>query len=201
MVQLEPCGFFIFKHVPVDLHCHSGMKPYRLERIKVPKFEEAAGFYTTAQRSAIMSKIRGTNTKPELLLRKALWAKGYRYRIHPKNIPGKPDIVITKQRLAIFVDGEFWHGRDWPMQKEKIKSNRAFWIPKIERNMQRDEQVNQQLGALGWTVIRFWDQIVLQELDSCVLTIEAYAHTAIHLRDNYDDNDFVAAEDLSNFTR
>jgi DNA mismatch endonuclease (patch repair protein) len=163
------------------------MKPYRLKPIKVPRFEEAAGFYTSKVRSGVMKKIKARNTKPELLLRKALWAKGFRYRINSNLVPGKPDILLTKQRIAIFVDGEFWHGRNWVEKKEKIKSNRRFWIPKIERNMQRDEEVNQQLEDLGWTVIRFWDQFVLKELNSCLLTIEAYANTAFHLRDNYDE--------------
>lgn len=163
------------------------MKPYRLKPIKVPRFEEAEGFYTSKKRSGVMKKIKARNTKPELLLRKALWAKGFRYRIHSKQVPGKPDILLTKQRIAIFVDGEFWHGRNWEEKKEKIKSNQRFWIPKIERNMQRDEEVNQQLEDLGWTVIRLWDQLVLKELESCVLTIEAYANTAFHLRDNFDE--------------
>jgi DNA mismatch endonuclease, patch repair protein len=163
------------------------MKPYRLKPIAVPRFEEAAGFYTSKKRSGMMKKIKARNTKPELLLRKALWAKGYRYRIHSKTVPGKPDILLTKQRIAIFVDGEFWHGRNWEEKKEKIKSNRAFWIPKIERNIQHDEEINQQLENLGWTVIRFWDEIILKELESCVRTIEAYAHTAFHLRDNFEE--------------
>jgi len=143
----------------------------------------------------MMSKIKGANTQPELLLRKALWAKGYRYRIHSKAVPGKPDILVTKYKLAIFVDGEFWHGHNWADKKEKIKSNRAFWIPKIERNIQRDEEINQQLESMGWTVIRLWEQHILKDLASCVLTIEAYAHTKFHLRDNFD-----SPADLTNFT-
>ncbi|RZK51538.1 MAG: very short patch repair endonuclease, partial [Pedobacter sp.] len=90
-------------------------KPYPIEqnRIQVPKFEESAGFYTTKQRSKIMSKIRGKNSKPEMLLRKALWSNNIRFRIHRKDLPGKPDLVIDKYRLAIFVDGDFWHGYQW----------------------------------------------------------------------------------------
>lgn len=133
-----------------------------------------------------MGKIKSVNTKPEILLRKALWAKGYRYRVHPKSIPGKPDILITKYKLAIFVDGEFWHGHDWQEKKKKFKTNSAFWIPKIERNMQRDEEVTQQLEELGWTVIRLWQHHIEKNLSCCVKTIEAYAHTPFYLRDSFD---------------
>ncbi|MBY0425310.1 MAG: very short patch repair endonuclease, partial [Cytophagales bacterium] len=101
------------------------------EEIEVPRFCEANGFYTTKARSAIMSTIRAKNTKPEIRLRKALWSQGIRYRKTLKNLPGKPDIVIRKYRLVIFVDGEFWHGYDWENKKATIKSNRGFWIPKI----------------------------------------------------------------------
>ncbi len=176
------------------------MKPYCLKPIPVPRFEEAAGFYTSAQRSDTMRKIRSANTKPERLLRKALWAKGFRYRIHPKHVPGRPDVFIRKYRLAIFVDGEFWHGRNWHAKKEKIISNRGFWIPKIERNMQRDEEVDRLLDHLGWTVIRFWDQIVLKDLDTCVKTVQAYAHTAFHLRNSIEEAGFDADADFTNFT-
>ncbi|MFM8912329.1 MAG: very short patch repair endonuclease [Flammeovirgaceae bacterium] len=176
------------------------MKPYRLKPIPVPRFEEAAGFYTSPERSSAMRKIRGKNTGPELSLRKALWAKGYRYRIHPRHVPGRPDIFIRKYRLAIFVDGEFWHGRNWHDKKEKIKSNRGFWIPKIERNMQRDEEVDLLLDQMGCTVMRFWDQLVLKDLDTCVKTVEAYAHTAFHLRDSFEDAGFDADTDFANFT-
>ena len=143
-------------------------KKYSEERIKVPRFNEEAGFYTTPERSKIMSKIRGKNTKPELALRKALWAAGYRYRIDYKKLIGKPDIVMKKYRTAIFVDGEFWHGYDWEQRKEKIKSNREFWIPKIERNIQRDAEVNEALKGLGYTVFRFWQKEVDKNLDECL---------------------------------
>jgi DNA mismatch endonuclease (patch repair protein) len=132
-------------------------KPYPPQRITVPRFEEAAGFYTTPQRSELMSRIRSTNTKPEVALRKALWHFGYRYRIHDRRLPGKPDLVFAKQKMVVFVDGDFWHGFNWKQKKTKIKQNAAFWIPKIERNMQRDREVNAQLEALGWRVVRIWE--------------------------------------------
>ncbi|WP_242131237.1 very short patch repair endonuclease [Aestuariivivens marinum] len=136
--------------------------------IKVPRFNEASGFYTTKKRSKIMSNIRGKNTKPELLFRKALWNHNVRYRIDNKSLPGKPDISIKKYGLAVFIDGEFWHGYNWNERKNTIKSNRRFWIPKIERNMQRDKEVNQQLTDLGFIVFRFWSKDIIEDLDRCI---------------------------------
>ncbi|MEX0810961.1 MAG: very short patch repair endonuclease [Chitinophagales bacterium] len=141
--------------------------PYPKKKIKVPRFEEAAGFYTTAKRSKIMSKIKGKNTKPELIFRKALWKAGLRYRINNK-LPGKPDISIKKYKLAIFIDGEYWHGYNWKERKKKIKKNRKFWIPKIERNMQRDREVNEELKEMGYTVFRFWSNEIKTDLDRCI---------------------------------
>jgi len=147
------------------------------DRIKVPRFEESAGFYTTPQRSKTMSKIRGKNSKPEVMLRKALWAKNYRFRIHDSSLPGRPDILIKKYRLAIFIDGEFWHGQNWKVNRERIKSNRDFWIPKIERNMQKDERVNQALRNMGYVVFRFWSKDVLQNLEQVLNQIDLYVET------------------------
>lgn len=147
---------------------------YNEEKIKVPRFNEASGFYTTKKRSKIMSKIKGKNSKPELLFRKALWAKGIRYRINNKTLPRKPDISIKKYRLAIFIDGGFWHGYNWNERKQTIKSSRGFWIPKIERNMQRDKEVNQQLTDMGYTVFRFWEDDIKTELKKCVNDILVY---------------------------
>jgi DNA mismatch endonuclease (patch repair protein) len=141
------------------------------ETIHVPRFEEAAGFYTTPARSKQMGRIRSTNTQPEQLLRRALWQMGIRYRLYYAKIPGKPDLVFVGKKLAIFIDGEFWHGHDWENKRAKIKTNQAFWVPKIERNMQRDRQVNAQLAALGWTVLRFWEQEVRRELGACVAQV------------------------------
>lgn len=141
---------------------------YEDKKIKVPRFNEASGFYTTPQRSKIMSKIRGKNTKPELAFRKALYAKGYRYRIDYKKLIGKPDIVLKKYKTVIFIDGEYWHGHNWEERKPKVKTNREFWIAKIERNIQRDAEVNQTLDALGYTVFRFWETEIKKQLDSCL---------------------------------
>ncbi len=142
--------------------------PYPEERIKVPRFSEDAGFYTTPERSRIMGKIRGKNTKPELAFRKALYAAGYRYRIDYKKLLGKPDIALRKYKTVVFIDGEYWHGHNWEIRKPKIKTNRDFWIAKIERNMQRDREVNQGLKELGYQVFRFWETDIKKELSRCL---------------------------------
>ena len=137
-------------------------------KIKVPRFNEKSGFTTTPERSKHMSKIRGKKTKPEVLFAKKLWSLGIRYRKNVKKLPGNPDIVISSRKIVIFVDGEFWHGYKWEEKKLKIKANRAFWIPKIERNMQRDSENNIKLIELGYTVLRFWGNEIIKNLDSCV---------------------------------
>lgn len=122
----------------------------------------------------MMSKIRSTGGKAETLLAKALWHEGIRYFKNYKKLPGKPDIAITKYKIAVFVDGEFWHGYDWENVKVKrIHSNRDYWIPKIERNMERDKDVNNKLEQMGWIVIRFWEKHdVLKDIQSCVEQIK-----------------------------
>lgn len=144
------------------------MKNYPENQIIVPRFNEDNGFYTTKERSKLMSKIKGVDTKPELKLKKALWKLGYRYRKNVKQLPGKPDIVFKKYKLVVFVDGEFWHGYEWEAKRQKIKSNREFWIPKIERNIQRDQFNNQLLVDSGWIVIRFWEKEIKMNLEHCL---------------------------------
>lgn len=122
-----------------------------------------------------MSKIKGKNTKPEIALRKALWKLGLRYRLNVKNLPGKPDIVIRKKKLVIFVDGEFWHGYNWREKRPKIKSNRGYWIKKIEGNISRDKRTNLELKKLGWHVLRFWEKDVKKNLDGCIKQVLAIA--------------------------
>lgn len=141
---------------------------YENSPIKVPRFEEANGFYTTPDRSKLMSRIKSKNTKPEQILRKALWHSGIRYRKNVKSMKGSPDIVITKHRIIVFVDGEFWHGYKWHEKRKKIKSNRDFWIPKIERNIQRDIEINKFYESKGWNVLRFWEHEIKKRLDTCL---------------------------------
>jgi len=121
-----------------------------------------------------MGKIKSKDTKAELKLRKALWCLGYRYRVNVKELPGRPDIVFRRHKLAIFIDGEFWHGYRWEEKKEKIKSNRGFWIPKIERNMQRDQANNRDLVDKGWQVMRFWEKEVHKDLEGCLERVLAH---------------------------
>jgi len=147
---------------------------YEEPKIIVPRFNEESGFYTTKKRSKMMSKIRGKNTKPELLFRKALWRQNVRYRVDNKKLPGKPDVSIQKYKLAIFIDGEYWHGYNWDERKDKIKTNKGFWVPKIERNMQRDRQVNRQLNTMGYTVFRFWEKEIKNELNICINDVLVY---------------------------
>lgn len=121
-----------------------------------------------------MSRIRSKNTKAELLLRRAMWAAKIRFRIHADSLPGKPDVLIAKYRLAIFVDGAFWHGFEWEKNSLRIKSNIGFWTAKIESNMRRDAQVNSILSERGYTVMRFWDHQVKNELPRCINQIQLY---------------------------
>ena len=121
-----------------------------------------------------MQHIKGKDTTIEITFRKALWHKGYRYRKNYKDLPGKPDIVLAKEKIAIFCDGEFFHGKDWEILKPRLaKSNNGeYWQKKIERNIQRDDEVNKELLFLGWTVIRFWGKDILKKTDECIRVIE-----------------------------
>ena len=131
-------------------------------------------FSTTPERSQLMKKIKSTGTKSEEKLRKALWSRGIRYRKNYSKLPGKPDIVITTKKIVIFIDGEFWHGFNWNDKKDKIKANREYWIPKIERNMQRDKLNNQILQDDGWTVLRFWENDIKKDLSGCIDSVMSY---------------------------
>lgn len=130
---------------------------------------------TKEQRSKNMKAVKCKDSKIELNLRKALWGKGYRYRKNCKFLEGKPDIVLTKYKLAIFCDSEFWHGYNWQIKKNEIHSNKGFWVKKIEANIIRDEKVNEVLRSQGWHVLRFWGKEIDQNLDDCVLKIEEIA--------------------------
>lgn len=121
-----------------------------------------------------MSRIRGKNTSIEVTLRKALWEKGIRYRKNCRELPGRPDIAITKYKIAIFCDSEFFHGKDWDNQRKKLEkgANSEYWIKKIERNMERDREKDLLLKSQGWTVIHFWGKDILKDVNMCVRTIE-----------------------------
>ena len=133
-----------------------------------------ADILTPDQRKKAMQHIKSKDTSIEVSLRKVLWARGYRYRKNYKQLPGTPDIVLTKYRIAIFCDGEFFHGKDWEILKPRLKkaNNSEKWIKKISRNIERDEEINKKLNYLGWTVIRFWGDEILKKPDECIRVIE-----------------------------
>ena len=126
---------------------------------------------TPDQRRKNMQSIRSKDTSLELKLRSALWNEGIRYRKNYNKLPGKPDIAITKYKIAIFCDSSFWHGRNYK-EKRKVATNPEYWDEKIIRNLQRDKKVNKQLHALGWTVLRFWDDDINNNIDECIETVK-----------------------------
>lgn len=133
-----------------------------------------ADVLTKEQRKRNMQSIRSKDTKIELILRKALWNSGIRYRKNYSKIPGKPDIVITKYKIAIFCDSEFFHGKDWDQLKPRLQKsdNGEFWVNKISKNRERDELVNKELAFMGWTVIRFWGNDIKKKTEECIRVIE-----------------------------
>jgi DNA mismatch endonuclease Vsr len=126
----------------------------------------------TEQRRRNMQANKASGTSCEILLAKALWSKGYRYRKNDKTVTGKPDLTFKKLKIAIFADGEFWHGKDWKTKKPKISQNKEYWIMKIERNIVRDKSVQLELENKGWTVLRFWQKQIKKELSECIDAIE-----------------------------
>ena len=133
-----------------------------------------ADVLTKEQRHRNMKNIHGKDTKIEVMLRKALWNKGYRYRKNDKMLPGSPDIVLTKYKIAIFCDGEFFHGKDREVLKPRLEksNNSECWISKIFGNRERDDVVNKRLLFEGWTVIRFWGDEIKKHVDECVKVVE-----------------------------
>ncbi len=145
---------------------------------------------TKEQRHKSMSHIKSKDTSIEVKLRRELWRKGYRYRKNYRQLPGKPDIAITKYKVAIFCDSEFFHGKDWEVLKPRLQkgSNAEYWIPKIQRNRERDDEVNKKLLFLGWTVIRFWGKDIMKHIDECVKVVEETVFD-LQLGDAYGDFD------------
>lgn len=128
----------------------------------------------TEQRRKTMSRIRGKDTNIELALRKALWNKGYRFRKNYRKLPGSPDICLTKYKLAIFCDSEFFHGDNWEVVRPRVEkgNNGAYWVKKIQENIDRDEEIDKKLIFLGWTVIHFWGKDILKNVEECIKVIE-----------------------------
>ncbi len=133
---------------------------------------------TIEQRRRNMQAVKSKGSKIEVALAKALWEQGLRYRKNNKTVFGKPDLTFKKYKIAIFVDGEFWHGKDWETRKLDHKSNHEFWFKKIERNIERDSEVNQNLQNDGWKVLRFWGKEIEKSLQNCVNIIEQTINNA-----------------------
>lgn len=124
------------------------------------------------QRRRNMQAIKNKNTKIEILLGKSMWAAGMRYRKNDKTVFGKPDFVMKGLKIAIFCDSEFFHGKDWETEKDRIKTNREFWVNKIEGNIKRDNLVNEKLQTDGWIVIRFWGTDIKKNIQNCISIIQ-----------------------------
>ena len=132
---------------------------------------------TKEQISYNMQQVKNKDSKIEVLLRKELWSRGIRYRKNVNRIYGKPDIVFIGKKIAVFCDSEFWHGYNWEERKKDFKSHQEFWIPKIERNMERDAEVTAKLKSEGWTVIRFWGNEIKKNTAQCADIIEKAVHS------------------------
>lgn len=119
-----------------------------------------------------MQRVKNKDSEIELSLRKALWSMGLRYRKNVKSVFGHPDIAFIGKKIAVFCDSEFWHGYDWERRKNDFKVRQDFWLPKIERNMERDREVNERLKAEGWIVIRFWGKEIKSDVNACAEKIK-----------------------------
>lgn len=142
------------------------------------------------QRSKNMRHIRSQDTIIEIMLRKALWHEGIRYRKNYDKLPGKPDIAITKYKIAIFCDGEFFHGKDWEQLQVKLKrsNNSEYWLKKIQRNINRDQEVDQAIRAKGWRVLRFWGKDIQHNTNTCIQIIKEAIQEAFfeQVNDSYE---------------
>lgn len=133
---------------------------------------------TPSQRRKSMQGNKSAGTKPEIMLGKALFAEGLRYRKNNKKVFGTPDFSFKKYKVAVFADGDFWHGKDWDAKKKKLGANPGFWFEKIERNIERDYKVTKQLCEDGWTVLRFWETDIKKHLPACVSKVKEAVENA-----------------------
>ena len=127
---------------------------------------------TAEQISHNMRRVKNKDSAIELALRKELWNRGLRYRKNVKTVYGKPDIAFIGKKIAVFCDSEFWHGYAWEITQDEFKSRRDFWVPKIERNLQRDKEVNEKLRSEGWIVLRFWGKEIKRDVATCADMIQ-----------------------------
>jgi DNA mismatch endonuclease (patch repair protein) len=150
---------------------HSKPKSREPGQVAAPSF--AGRQPASAIASRIKQRNRKVGTKAEIALRRALWARGLRYRVHQKDLPGCPDLVFRGRRVAVFVDGDFWHGRDWEKRKKRLQSghNAPYWLAKITYNRDRDIRNNSLLTELGWRVLRLWGTDVLKDPDGAARLI------------------------------
>lgn len=123
---------------------------------------------TSPEISKRMSHVKTKKNSAEVMLAKSLWHKGYRYRLNYKELPGSPDIALTKYRIAIFIDGKFWHGKDFEQRKTKLKNNKDYWIEKIQENIDRDLKNDKLLRQMEWYPIHFWSNDVIKYCNQCV---------------------------------
>ncbi len=135
--------------------------------MKHPKHYE-----TDTATSTRMTNVKLKHGDAEQVLAKLLWKRNFRYWLNYKKLPGSPDIAIKRYNIAVFVDGEFWHGYDWENKKERIVRNRDYWIEKIEENIARDNRNDKLLKSMGWIPIHFWTKEVLKDPEGCVHDIE-----------------------------
>jgi len=133
--------------------------------------------------SEVMRRVHSRDTSPEKALRKALWTRGLRYRLHSKRLPGNPDIVLPSKRIVVFVDGDFWHGNQWKLRgfpsleaQFEGSAHAGYWVPKIRRNMERDAATDECLAEMGWRVIRCWESDIRRDLNSCVQRVVEAIH-------------------------
>ena len=162
------------------------------------------------KRSEVMSKIRSKNTKPELTLRKALFARGFRYRMNYKKLPGKPDIVFTKYKVAIFIHGCFWHGHEREICKYAIgtpKTNIEYWTKKIASNKRRDNENTLKISSMGWNILTIWECEIMQKnnIDILIERISDFLHkhspatsrrVSVKFYEEVEDTIMMVAEDI-----
>lgn len=177
MVQRCPQGDFPGRRMTGDPETNYKRISQRpaddVNAMKAPRYKSFKP--SSASASYVKRRNKSKNTVAELLLRKALWSRGLRYRLHVPDLPGKPDIVFKSQRVAVFIDGDFWHGRNWEQLEKKLSSraNAKYWIAKIHYNRNRDEEQTVALEAAGWTVVRLWETDIIRNVEEPVQTIVA----------------------------
>ena len=163
---------------------------------------------TNAQRHTCMAAIHGKDTKPEMVVRRWLWGRGYRYRLNHPRLPGKPDIVMRKYRTCIFVNGCFWHGHEGCKYYTIPKTNTEFWVKKVQRNKERDIEVQRRLASMGWHSITIWECELKAKVREKTLESLAYTLNRIFLQDhcikrymNTEEEPMMVAEEIADYNK